>query len=148
MTTEVTTKELTPVEQARAEVGKLLKAEVDIVTRYMEVREQLPSARECAADAILANLLDGKGASKSGGQLAMLEAELSSLQAAEVACQRRRIEAIKNVWHLEAESQREKPQGYLKRPMVWTGKLSPILKLWPKSGEFNPQLPYCTRLLE
>jgi hypothetical protein len=104
---EVVTEE-TSLEQANTEVVRLEQGEKDILARFLSLRQELPIAREEAGDAILDSILGGKATPKSGSQLTVIQGELEALKAAEVAAQRQRVEAIKQVWKLQSQDDRDK----------------------------------------
>jgi hypothetical protein len=145
VTTETSTTENSAIDQARAEVDRLLQAEKDILSRYMEIRQQLPTVREAAGDAILSDLLGGKAVHKGNSQLVAIEGDLEALCAAEMAAQRQRIEAIKKVWSLEAQAQRDKASSLRDEADALDSEARPLIDALAEIWGCQPVTPVLRR---
>jgi hypothetical protein len=106
LTTDVANKEMSAIDWTKTEVERLLQAEKDILARFMALRQELPTAREEAGNAMLATVMHGSN--RSGSQHAVIQRDLEALKAAEEAAGRQRVALIKQVWKLQSQADREK----------------------------------------
>lgn len=94
------------VEQARATVGQYRDAELALIERRAAIERELETARQDAADAMLAAIIDGRDAPASA-RVAALRDELAAIASAADQARRRRVEAIGAAWRAEAAALRE-----------------------------------------